>query len=79
MKPIKTIETENFCYPSDPDQFDEVQFALYPDGDVIVKNAEGDAIINVDELKETVDELYKAYYTYLEDQRFMERMSDLEC
>jgi hypothetical protein len=79
MKPIKTIETENFCYPSDPDQFDEVQFALYADGDVIVKNAEGDAIINVDELKKTVDELYRAYYTHLEDQRFMERMSDLEC
>jgi len=79
MKPIKTIETENFCYPSDPDQFDEVQFALYPDGDVIVKNEEGDAIINVDELKETVDALHKAYHVHLEDQRFMERMNDLGC
>ncbi len=79
MKPIKTIETETYCYPSAPDQYDEVQFALYADGDVIVKNAEGDAIINVDELKETVDALHMAYHVYLEDQRFMERMSDLEC
>ena len=79
MKPIKTIETENFCYPSDPDQFDEVQFALYPDGDVIVKNAEGDAIINVDELKETVDALYKAYQVHREDERFQNSMRDLEC
>ena len=70
MKPIKTIETENFCYPSAPDQFDEVQFALYADGDVIVKGAE---------LKETVDALHMAYHIHLEDQRFMERMSDLEC
>jgi hypothetical protein len=79
MKPIKTIETENFCYPSDPNQFDEVQFTLYPDGDVIVKNAEGDAIINVDELKEVVDSMHKAYHVYIEDQEFQRRMSDVEC
>jgi hypothetical protein len=79
MKPIKTIETENYCYPSDPNLFDEVQFALYDDGDVIIKNPEGDAIINIHYLKETVDALHKAHHIHQEDKRFMAKMRDLEC
>ena len=79
MKPIKKIEVLSYCYPSAPDVFDELEFAVFRDGDVVITSAEEDVIISLADLKETVDVLHKALCVFQEGERFKNRTSNLEC
>lgn len=73
MKPIKEITIDSYCYPSDPEQYDEIKFRLFADGFVIMDDAEGSTVINIDELKEITDELFKHHQVAKEMSRFTTR------
>ena len=60
-KIIYRTDHQSHCYPSDPEQFDDLTIQLWDDGDVTIENEETDVIIKLDDLiditKELIDRL----------------------
>ena len=56
-KIIYRTDHQSHCYPSDPEQFDDLTIQLWDDGDVTIENEETDVIIKLDDLVDITKEL----------------------
>jgi hypothetical protein len=56
-KIIYRTDHQSHCYPSDPEQFDDLTIQLWDDGDVTIENEEADIIININDLADITKEL----------------------
>ena len=63
-KIIYRTDHQSFCYPHEPELFDDLTIQLWDDGDVTIENEETDVIIKLDDLVEISKTLIDRLITY---------------